>query len=129
MIYKLTSAAVRRFLGLYFTKPSTSPISSRVVKLGKMFTHSSRLELGNLLLFMVEEKIISINNSSVDSFSCNFDFILHFISTFSNFQQHCESRKNYKNCKKNFMAEICKLNFIPISSFFAQFPIFSFIAF
>lgn len=46
----LTSAAVNRCFGLYFTSPSTSPISSRVVKLGKIFSHSSRLLLGNLLL-------------------------------------------------------------------------------
>lgn len=44
----LTCAAVNLCFGLYFTKSSTRPISSFVVKLGKIFSHSSRLLFGNL---------------------------------------------------------------------------------
>lgn len=47
---KLTSEAVNRCFGLYLTRPSTSPISTFVVKLGKIFSHSSLTLSGNLLL-------------------------------------------------------------------------------
>lgn len=46
----LTSHADKRFSGLYLTRQFTKPISSLVVKLGKIFSHFSPLEGGNRIL-------------------------------------------------------------------------------